>query len=57
MVSLPAAALKKLGTGDLQTASAGRPADVSPALLAEIERRSPLGGLRAADDLHRLRRA
>jgi len=32
MASLPAAALKKLGTGDLQTAASGRPADVSPGL-------------------------
>ena len=37
-VAIAAAALTKLGLGDLQTAAAGRPADLSPALWAEIER-------------------
>ena len=38
-VAITAAALMKLGVGDLQTAVSGRPADISPALWAEIERR------------------
>ena len=37
-VVIAAAALMKLGTGDLQTAVGGRPADVSPGLWDEVAR-------------------
>ena len=38
-LAVVAAALTKLGIGDLQTAAGGRPADLSPALWADVERR------------------